>query len=59
MLELLGIPYTGSGVLSSALAMDKCANSPAFRWGKRGRLLSRSDVSKMDLVSMVKPLGYP
>jgi len=23
-LEILGIPYTGSGVLASALAMDKC-----------------------------------
>ena len=24
LLEIMGIPYTGSGVLASALAMDKC-----------------------------------
>lgn len=26
LLEILGIPYTGSGVLASALAMDKCTS---------------------------------
>jgi len=30
MLELLGIPYTGSGVLASALAMDKEASKKMF-----------------------------
>jgi D-alanine-D-alanine ligase len=30
MLEVLGIPYTGSGVLSSALAMDKEASKKVF-----------------------------
>ena len=30
MLEVLGIPYTGSGVLASALAMDKEASKKAF-----------------------------
>lgn len=30
MLEVLGIPYTGSGVLSSALAMDKEASKKMF-----------------------------
>jgi D-alanine-D-alanine ligase len=30
MLEVLGIPYTGSGVLSSALAMDKEASKKIF-----------------------------
>jgi D-alanine-D-alanine ligase len=31
LLELLGIPYTGSGVLSSALAMDKLKAKEMFR----------------------------
>ncbi|MBI4843318.1 MAG: D-alanine--D-alanine ligase [Nitrospirae bacterium] len=30
MLEVLGIPYTGSGVLASALAMDKAASKKIF-----------------------------
>ena len=30
MLEVLGIPYTGSGVLASALAMDKEASKKVF-----------------------------
>ncbi len=30
MLEVLGIPYTGSGVLASALAMDKEASKKTF-----------------------------
>ncbi len=34
LLELLAIPYTGSGVLASALAMDKDASKRMFRaWG--------------------------
>ncbi len=31
LLELLGVPYVGSGVLASALAMDKVAAKRAFR----------------------------
>ncbi len=31
MLELLGIPYTGSGVLASALAMDKVMSKKIFQ----------------------------
>jgi len=31
LMELLGLPYTGSGVLASALAMDKEAAKTAFR----------------------------
>jgi D-alanine-D-alanine ligase len=31
MLELMGVPYTGSGVLSSALAMDKLKAKEMFR----------------------------
>ncbi len=33
MLEILGIPYTGSGILASALAMDKEASKKAFLYG--------------------------
>jgi D-alanine-D-alanine ligase len=31
MLEVLGVPYTGSGVLASALAMDKLKSKEMFR----------------------------
>ncbi|MDR5703322.1 MAG: D-alanine--D-alanine ligase [Armatimonadota bacterium] len=31
-LELLDVPYTGSGVLSSALAMDKIRSRQIFQW---------------------------
>jgi D-alanine-D-alanine ligase len=34
MLEVLGIPYTGSGVLASALAMDKEASKKIFLYHK-------------------------
>lgn len=34
MLEVLGIPYTGSGVLASALAMDKEASKKIFVYHK-------------------------
>lgn len=33
MLEIMGIPYTGSGVLASALAMDKVKAKEIFRLG--------------------------
>jgi D-alanine-D-alanine ligase len=32
LLELLGLPYTGSGVLASALAMDKLRSRQLFAW---------------------------
>jgi D-alanine-D-alanine ligase len=32
MLEVLGIPYTGSGVLASAIAMDKEVSKKVFRY---------------------------
>lgn len=32
LLELLGIPYTGSGVLASSLAMNKAKAKEIFRW---------------------------
>jgi D-alanine-D-alanine ligase len=33
MLEIMGVPYTGSGILASALAMDKEASKKAFLYG--------------------------
>lgn len=32
LLELFGVPYTGSGVLASALAMDKIRSRQIFQW---------------------------
>ncbi len=47
LLDLAGVPYTGSGMLSSALAMDKQRAKTMFRAAKiptpRGRLLTRKD----------------
>jgi D-alanine-D-alanine ligase-like ATP-grasp enzyme len=33
LLEMLGLPYTGSGVLASALAMDKALSKTVFEAG--------------------------
>jgi D-alanine-D-alanine ligase len=59
MLELMGIPYTGSGVLASALSMDKIMSkrifsahaipTPAFR------ILHPTEVAKESL----EKLGFP
>lgn len=59
MLELMGIPYTGSGVMASALAMDKyrtklvwmAAGIPTPRFA----MLSQSD----DLAARTAHLGFP
>ncbi len=40
LLEIMGIPYTGSGVRSSAVAMDKVATKRAL-WGVPGIAMSR------------------
>src|SRR4030043_510511 len=67
MLEVLGIPYTGSGVLASALAMDKetskkiflCHNipMPPFVVLSRGQKAKRIDSSHVDFLMpwVVKP----
>lgn len=62
MLEVLGIKYTGSGVLASALAMDKEASKKIFLYHgipvppfvilKRGQ---RAEGIKFDLPWVVKP----
>jgi D-alanine-D-alanine ligase len=47
LLDLSGLPYTGSGMLASALAMDKAKAKSMFRAAKiptpRGRLVRRRD----------------
>ena len=62
-LELLGLPYTGSGVLASAIAMDKTMTKrvwlaeglPTPRW----RCLARSQQSREYLRAVPDELGLP
>jgi D-alanine-D-alanine ligase len=67
-LELLGIPYTGSGVLASAIAMDKVMTkrvwiaeglpTPRYRWlapEQRTREFVRSVPDELGLPLIVKP----
>jgi D-alanine--D-alanine ligase len=55
-LELLGIPYTGSGVLSSAMAMDKGISKRIFLSADiptpRSRLFTKAD-RKQDLLAII------
>jgi len=62
-LELLGIPYTGSGVMSSALAMDKVATkriwlSHQLRTAEF-EVLSTEDLRVENLEAIAQSLGYP
>ena len=64
MLELLGISYTGSGVMASALAMDKIACKRMLRAvgvpvPESVDIVHRSELWKRDIVAEVRPLGYP
>jgi D-alanine-D-alanine ligase len=62
-LELLGIPYTGSGVMASAIAMDKVMTkrvwlaeglpTPAWVWLEPGRQ------AREDVVAVPDTLGLP
>ncbi|WP_374568879.1 D-alanine--D-alanine ligase [Ideonella sp.] len=67
-LELLGIPYTGSGVMASAIAMDKVmtkriwsfAGLPTPKWkllaaGEHGREIVRCVPDELGLPLIVKP----
>ncbi|MEN9417961.1 MAG: D-alanine--D-alanine ligase [Pseudomonadota bacterium] len=67
-LELLGIPYTGSGVLASAMALDKVMTKrvwmaeglPTPRWvrlepGEQGRERLRTVPDELGLPLIVKP----
>jgi D-alanine-D-alanine ligase len=61
MLEVMGIPYTGSGVLASALGMNKTVSKQVFR--SRGLLvgpyeiLYSGDAGKVGLV--MEQMSYP
>ena len=65
LLDMLGIPYTGSGVLGSALAMDKIVAKQVLRaHGIRVPLsvdiLSASELETRDLVVETEAyIGYP
>jgi D-alanine-D-alanine ligase len=67
-LELLGIPYTGSGVMASAIAMDKVMTkrvwlaeglaTPRYRWlapGEHGAERVRQVPDELGLPLIVKP----
>jgi D-alanine-D-alanine ligase len=67
-LELMGIPYTGSGVLASALAMDKwrCKfvyeaadlNVPLSMWLPRGREIDLDELMEyVGLPCVIKPVA--
>ncbi len=58
-LEAIGMPYTGSGVLGSALAMDKVRSKQV--WGALGLPTAKYRVlqSESDLNGMVEELGLP
>lgn len=65
MLEIMGIPYTGSGILASALAMNKIASRkifqhhklpvPDYRTLKRNDLLDTFSFSDYGFPLVVKP----
>lgn len=65
MLELLGIPYVGSGVLASALAMDKVmAKTVLAAHGihvPRGFVVAAGDLPAAadDVVARANGIGYP
>ena len=62
-LELLGIPYTGSGVMASSIAMDKVMTKRV--WLAEGLptpryvLVRREDVAHVDAAALVRELGLP
>ncbi|MFJ3449963.1 D-alanine--D-alanine ligase [Pseudomonas sichuanensis] len=59
LLECLGIPYTGSGILASALAMDKLRTKQV--WQSLGIPTPRHAVlaSEQDCVAASTELGFP
>ncbi len=62
-LELLGIPYTGSGVMASALAMDKIFTKRI--WQTHGlstpnyRVINAKTTTNLELVHLPAELGLP
>lgn len=58
-LDLLGIPYTGSGVLASALAMDKVRTKAVWQAAGVPTPRSRRVASAADGAAVVAALGLP
>jgi D-alanine-D-alanine ligase len=62
-LELLGIPYTGSGVMASSIAMDKTMTKRV--WLAEGLptpryvLVRRDELATVDVAALVQALGLP
>ena len=62
-LELLGIPYTGSGVMASSIAMDKTMTKRV--WLAEGLptpryvLLRQSELAQVDGAALLRELGLP
>jgi D-alanine-D-alanine ligase len=60
MLEVLGIPYTGSGVLASALAMDKVASKKAFLYDglkvPEFEVIEKGETPTLPMPFVVKPV---
>jgi D-alanine-D-alanine ligase len=62
-LELLGIPYTGSGVMASSIAMDKTMTKRV--WLAEGLptpryvLVRREQLARVDAAGLVAQLGLP
>ncbi len=61
LLELMGIPYTGSGVLASALGMNKTISKQVFR--SRGLLVGPYEVvyagDARNIEAVIEQLTYP
>ena len=62
-LELLGIPYTGRGVMASAIAMDKVMTKRVWRAEvlptPRSRVLSRDEQGDKYIAKVPDELGLP
>jgi D-alanine-D-alanine ligase len=58
-LEWLDIPYTGSGIMSSALAMDKIRSKKLFRSAGIGTPDFAVVTSKTDALLAAEDFGYP
>lgn len=63
LLEVLGLPYVGSGVLSSAVAMDKGVAKALFSQAgipqARHKVLRDDQVTNTHLSDIAADLGYP
>ncbi len=62
LLDLVGVPYTGSGHLASALAMDKHLSKVVLRAAgvyTADWIMAPTDVSRLDAEAVGRALGWP